>query len=193
MLTSLLKTSGRREVTGSSETFPTHGMFGRCSGATKCCGFYQFQSELKQMGCGSSHWPAQRSIQDESAVSPPASFFFLATPCSTWDLSSPTRGWTHAPCSGSAVLTTGPPGKSSPPASWRALSSQLARKRELRWGVQVSLPDSPDSQILSEGCGSKHKLCPRGVRWPKKLRFLKAFIEENDHGNLFFFFFKGRI
>ena len=29
-----------------------------------------------------------------------------------WDLISLTRGQTHAPCSGSAVLTTGPPGKS---------------------------------------------------------------------------------
>ena len=31
---------------------------------------------------------------------------------SMWDLSSPTRDQTHAPCSGSAVLTTKPPGKS---------------------------------------------------------------------------------
>lgn len=29
-----------------------------------------------------------------------------------WDLSSMTRDQTHAPCSTSVVLTTGPPGKS---------------------------------------------------------------------------------
>ena len=29
-------------------------------------------------------------------------FIILATPCSLWDLSSLTRDWTHAPCSGSA-------------------------------------------------------------------------------------------
>ena len=29
-------------------------------------------------------------------------FFFLATPCGMWDLSSPTRYQTRAPCSGSA-------------------------------------------------------------------------------------------
>ena len=28
-------------------------------------------------------------------------FFFLATPHGMWDLSFPTRGLTHAPCSGS--------------------------------------------------------------------------------------------
>ena len=28
-------------------------------------------------------------------------FFFLAALCSLWDLSSPTRDWTHYPCSGS--------------------------------------------------------------------------------------------
>ena len=28
-----------------------------------------------------------------------------------WDLSSTTRDWTCVPCSGSTVLTTGPPGK----------------------------------------------------------------------------------
>ena len=28
-------------------------------------------------------------------------FFFLTAPCGMWDLSSPTRGSTHAPCSGS--------------------------------------------------------------------------------------------
>ena len=38
--------------------------------------------------------------------------FFRAAPCGMRDLSSPTRDRTHAPCSGSAVLTTGPPGKS---------------------------------------------------------------------------------
>ena len=32
--------------------------------------------------------------------------------CGMWDLSSPTRHWTRAPCFGSAVLTTEPPGKS---------------------------------------------------------------------------------
>ena len=36
--------------------------------------------------------------------------FILATPCGMWDLSSPTRNQIHAPCNGSPVLTTGPPG-----------------------------------------------------------------------------------
>ena len=39
-------------------------------------------------------------------------FFFLAAPHGMWDLSSQTRDRTRAPCSGSTVLTTGPPGKS---------------------------------------------------------------------------------
>ena len=39
-------------------------------------------------------------------------FFFLATPCGIWDLSSLSRARTHAPCSGGTVLITGPPGKS---------------------------------------------------------------------------------
>ena len=36
----------------------------------------------------------------------------LAVPCSLWDLSSQTRGCSHAPSIGRAVLTTGPLGKS---------------------------------------------------------------------------------
>ena len=39
-------------------------------------------------------------------------FYFLATMPSIQDLSSLTRGQTSAPCSGSAVCTTGPEGKS---------------------------------------------------------------------------------
>ena len=40
-------------------------------------------------------------------------YLFLAAPCGTRDLSSPTRDRTSAPCIGSTgVLTTGPPGKS---------------------------------------------------------------------------------
>ena len=38
--------------------------------------------------------------------------FFLAMPRSMWDTSYPNRDQTRAPCIGSAVLTTGPPGKS---------------------------------------------------------------------------------
>ena len=38
-------------------------------------------------------------------------FFSVATLHVLWDLSSWTRNWTHASCSGCAVLTTGPPGK----------------------------------------------------------------------------------
>ena len=38
--------------------------------------------------------------------------FTLARPWGMWDLSSPTRGKPVAPCTGSAVLTTGPSGKS---------------------------------------------------------------------------------
>ena len=39
-------------------------------------------------------------------------FFFLAAPTGMWDLGSPTRDRTCAPCSGSTFLATGPPGKS---------------------------------------------------------------------------------
>ena len=38
--------------------------------------------------------------------------YFLATPCSMWDLSSSTRDQTCTPCVGSTESTTGPPGKS---------------------------------------------------------------------------------
>lgn len=38
-------------------------------------------------------------------------FFFLAVSHAMWDLSSPARDRTRAHCSGSAVLTTGLPGK----------------------------------------------------------------------------------
>ena len=57
-------------------------------------------------------------------------FFFLikkknlAAPWSMWDLSSPTKGWTHAACSGSQEsLTTGLLGKS--PNSVLGVASQL--------------------------------------------------------------------
>ena len=43
----------------------------------------------------------------------PLEFFFFAAPLSLWDLSSATRD--QDPCSGSTVLTTGPPGKSLDP------------------------------------------------------------------------------
>ena len=39
-------------------------------------------------------------------------FSFLAAYQGMWDVSSLTRDWTSAPCTGSAVSTTGPPGKS---------------------------------------------------------------------------------
>jgi len=39
-------------------------------------------------------------------------FFFFATPCGMWDLSSQSRDQTRAPCSRRAVLTTGLSGKS---------------------------------------------------------------------------------
>ena len=38
-------------------------------------------------------------------------FFCLAVPCIMWDLSSPTRDGIRAPCSGTAVLIIGLPGK----------------------------------------------------------------------------------
>ena len=41
-------------------------------------------------------------------------------PCGMWDLNSPTRDRTHALCIGSAVLTTGPPGKSPQQAYLKA-------------------------------------------------------------------------
>ena len=37
---------------------------------------------------------------------------FGCSTCSMWDLSSLSRDWTCVPCSGSLVLTRGPPGKS---------------------------------------------------------------------------------
>lgn len=36
-------------------------------------------------------------------------FFFFASPHGLWDLGSLTKDWTWAPCSGSTVITTGPP------------------------------------------------------------------------------------
>ena len=39
-------------------------------------------------------------------------FYLLAAPGSMWDLSSPTRAPTRAPCVGSRVLAAGPPGES---------------------------------------------------------------------------------
>ena len=42
-----------------------------------------------------------------------SSSFVFAMPHGMQDLSSPTRDWTHVPCSGSTVLTTWPPRKSS--------------------------------------------------------------------------------
>ena len=52
--------------------------------------------------------------QGEPALSPSSlASIFLATPGSIWDLSSLTRDWTCAPCSGKLrVLITGLPGKS---------------------------------------------------------------------------------
>ena len=55
-------------------------------------------------------------LQDKLSLqmNPAWSFFiFLAVPWAMWDLSSPTRDRMCVPCIGSAVLTTGPPGKSS--------------------------------------------------------------------------------
>ena len=46
---------------------------------------------------------------------------FHAIPCSIHDPISPTRDQTCAPCSGGAVLTTGPPGKSHTPVFMAAL------------------------------------------------------------------------
>ena len=44
----------------------------------------------------------------------PQCLYLLAMPWGMWDLSSPTRGGTCTPRSGSTVLTTGPPGKAVP-------------------------------------------------------------------------------
>ena len=48
---------------------------------------------------------------------------FLALPCSMWDLSFWTRNRTCTRCSGSSVLTPGPPGKSHEWNYWLKLSS----------------------------------------------------------------------
>ena len=39
-------------------------------------------------------------------------FFLMPVLCGIWDLNSPIRDRTHAPCAGNTVLTTGLPGKS---------------------------------------------------------------------------------
>ena len=44
-------------------------------------------------------------------------FFFFASPCSMWDLSSLTRDRTCAPALEDRVLTTGPPGRLYPASS----------------------------------------------------------------------------
>ena len=45
-------------------------------------------------------------------------FFFFFQLGGMWDLSSPSRDQTHASCIGSAVLTSGPPGKSQCVVFW---------------------------------------------------------------------------
>ena len=57
-------------------------------------------------------------------------FFFPVTPRGMWDLSSLTRDRTHAPCIGSAVLTTGSPWTS------REICSQAATE----WDYCLELP-----------------------------------------------------
>ena len=113
---SLLTMLGEGEVTGSSETFLPYRMFGQCSGP-KCCGVHQFQSGFKtkqnktKTDRGSSHWLAQRSSQDESAVIPLCCFL------------------EHSVISvGQAVGAT----------LGATVSSQSARQWVLHWGVQVS-------------------------------------------------------
>ena len=53
---------------------------------------------------GDRHWETEHFFS-----------FLLAAPPGMWHLSSLTRDWTRVPWSGSAVLTTGPPGKPPPP------------------------------------------------------------------------------
>lgn len=60
-------------------------------------------------------------------------FFFPAMLCSMWDVSYPTREWTHVPCIGSAVLTTGLPGKSSKCISERINEKRVMRIQELHF------------------------------------------------------------
>ena len=51
-------------------------------------------------------------------------YVFMAAPRSTWDLSSPTRDWTCAPCSRKhGLLTTRPAGKSPDLAIFIAAAS----------------------------------------------------------------------
>ena len=50
-------------------------------------------------------------------------FFLLPIPCGMWDLSSPTRDQTHAPCSGKGgILTTGPPESLCLKIFWKGFS-----------------------------------------------------------------------
>ena len=64
---------------------------------------------------------------------------FLAVPCSIWDLSSPNKHQTHDPCTGSAVLITGPPGKTcrvltARPSGKSCEAEYNALFRMLGWG-----------------------------------------------------------
>ena len=56
------------------------------------------------------------------------SLFFLAMPCSRWDLGSLTRDGTHASWGGSVVLTPGPPGKSLSDLFWWSLQAIMNKE-----------------------------------------------------------------
>ena len=58
--------------------------------------------------------------------------FFLAIPHVMWDPSFPSRDQTHAPCSGSRVLTTEPPGK-----SWESDLKKKKKKKKKKTLIKV--------------------------------------------------------
>ena len=75
--------------------------------------------------------------------------FCLATPGSMWDLSSPTRDGTRAPCSGSAA---GLPGKSQRLYLWHKEKTNLWRidktkKFELGWPVSEEVGRSAHTAV----------------------------------------------
>ena len=86
-----------------------------------------------------------------------------------WDLSYPTREWTQAPCTGSAVLTTRLPGKAS-----KYISERINEERYL-WESRnyiFSFIMNTQPHIYN-----KNKICsPRTSQW-----FLHWYVLRNKH------------
>ena len=70
-------------------------------------------------------------------------FYFLAMPCSTWDLVSPTRDWTWALCNGS-------------------VESQLLDHQGIPWASWLTwllVSDELDSRCVNSWCSAQHSPC----------------------------------